>query len=411
MDTKKISEYEKLIYDYTAREYSKLLREPEGDLTYKFIVPGSVYAKTLWDWDSWLTDIALSEIDLDTDISEYEKGCVINFAEHTAEDGAIPIEISPDSSLPRKGECDTNVHKPTLAQHAHFLCEKFNDYSWLAPHFANMEKFIGYYENNCKHESGLYFWIDDLAIGVDNDPCTFYRPKKSSASIYLNCLMYKELLAMAEIAKHLQNGAAESKYAKLAEDLKEAVRVNCFDERNGFYYSVDIDLLPIDENNWLHAGCPRHWNTLMRKIDVWSGFMAMWAGIATPVQAERMVKENYRNDAVFHAPYGVRSLAKSEKMYAIIKSGNPSCWLGPIWGIANYMTFEGLLNYGYIDDAAELCEKTTLLFGKDIENCGEMHEYYHPETGEGVNNQGFQSWNLLAVKMANDLRKVKSEKK
>ena len=30
---------------------------------------------------------------------------------------------------------------------------------------------------------------------------------------------------------------------------------------------------------------------------------------------------------------------------------------------------------------------------------GEMHEYYHPDTGEGVNNSGFQSWNLLVNNM------------
>ena len=70
-------------------------------------------------------------------------------------------------------------------------------------------------------------------------------------------------------------------------------------------------------------------------------------------------------------------------MYAIIKSGNPSCWLGPIWGISNYMVFDGLVKYGYTEEAKELAEKTIALFGRDIEKCGELHEYYDPETGEG----------------------------
>ena len=39
------------------------------------------------------------------------------------------------------------------------------------------------------------------------------------------------------------------------------------------------------------------------------------------------------------------------------------------------------------------------MFGKDIEENGEMHEYYDPETGKGVHNKGFQSWNLLVVNM------------
>jgi len=86
-------------------------------------------------------------------------------------------------------------------------------------------------------------------------------------------------------------------------------------------------------------------------------------------------------------------------MYCIIQSGNPSCWLGPIWGISNYMVFEGLCRYGFLEDARLLAEKTVTMYGRDIEACGEMHEYYDPDTGEGVNNQGFQSWNMLSYRM------------
>ena len=123
----------------------------------------------------------------------------------------------------------------------------------------------------------------------------------------------------------------------------------------------------------------------------------MWSGIANKKQAERMVTENYLNTKTFNAPFGVRTLSKCEKMYQIVESGNPSCWLGPIWGISNYMTFKGLINYGYEDLALELANKNINLFGMDIEKCGEMHEYYDPETGRGVSNQGFQSWNLLCA--------------
>ena len=135
------------------------------------------------------------------------------------------------------------------------------------------------------------------------------------------------------------------------------------------------------------------------RIGVWTGFMAMWAGIATPEQADRMVKENYLKSNIFYSDYGIRTLSKSEQMYLIKESGNPSCWLGPIWGISNYLTFKALLKYGYDDLAKEIAEKTVTLFGRDVEKCGEFHEYYDPETGEGISNQGFQSWNLLVSNM------------
>jgi putative isomerase len=86
-------------------------------------------------------------------------------------------------------------------------------------------------------------------------------------------------------------------------------------------------------------------------------------------------------------------------MYTIRASGNPSCWLGPVWGISNYLTFQGLLRYGYNEDAYELCERTVRLFGRDIERFGALHEYYQPENGEPMLNRGFQNWNYLVLNM------------
>ena len=127
--------------------------------------------------------------------------------------------------------------------------------------------------------------------------------------------------------------------------------------------------------------------------------MALWAGIADREKAERAVRENLENEKTFCAEYGIRTLSKLEKMYAIEKSGNPSCWLGPVWGISNYMCFKGLVNYGFDEEARELVEKTVKLFGQDLEKNGLLHEYYNPDTGEGVNNPGFQNWNLLVNNM------------
>jgi putative isomerase len=178
---------------------------------------------------------------------------------------------------------------------------------------------------------------------------------------------------------------------------KTAVQAHCWDERDGFYYSVDLNLLPA-ETTGLHAGQPRHWDCLIQRIGVWSGFLALWAGIASDEQAER-VRRNYRDTSSFNAPYGVRTLAKYDKMYSIRASGNPSCWLGPIWGVSNYLTFRGLLRYGFTDDARELAEKTIRLFGRDVERFGAMHEYYQPENGEPILNRGFKNWNYLVLNM------------
>ena len=404
-----IEKYGEIITEYATENYKKCFREPSGYLKHPFIVPGSTYTDSLWDWDSWLTNIALRKISRNDDVSDYEKGCILNFLERTDECGRMPICIMPKvcfcgKSFPN-GEEKYNIHKPCIAQHALFVIEQNGgDVEWIRDQYPIIERFIGWYETHCKHESGLFVWISDYAIGVDNDPCTFYRPRKSSASIYLNSLMYKELLAIARLAEMLGMPKKQDIYNKKADQLKNAIQVHCWDERDGCFYSADVMLLPICPDETLHSGCPRHWNTLIQRIDVWSNFMPMWAGIATEDQAKRIVEEHYKNERTFNAPYGVRTLGKTEKMYAVIKSGNPSCWLGPVWGISNYMVFDGLVKYGYTEEARELAEKTITLFGQDIEKCGELHEYYNPETGEGVNNRGFQNWNLLSINMYEWLR-------
>lgn len=398
--------YIDLIHNYSRENYSQMIRKPDGLLHHPFIVPGSkAYTNCLWDWDSWLTNIAVRQImqdneDYNLEFTVCEKGCIINYLEHIKSDGSIPIVISPDHTLPRQETIEkTNIHKPCLVQHAAFVIrENEGDAEWIRPYLRKLKSFVNYYMTEMYHEkTGLYFWWDDLAIGVDNDPCTYYRPKGSSASIYLNCMMYKELVAMAYICELL--GENPTEHQEAAEHLKNAVNEHLWDERNGFYYSADLNLIPIDPNQWLHKGMPRHYDCLIQRIDSWSGFMAMWAGIATPERAERMVRENLLKPELFCGQYGVRTLAKTEKMYCIVKSGNPSCWLGPVWVISNYMCWRGLIDYGFIEEAKIVAEKTIKLLGKDLEDCGEFHEYYHPDTGEGIHNKGFQNWNLLVNNM------------
>lgn len=405
-----MQQYVELIHDYSRNNYRLMTREPNGMLAHPFIVPGSkTYSNSLWDWDSWLTNIAVRQIMKDNDdcdpwFAACEKGCILNFLEHTTDEGKMPITITPDSTLPDlNSRQKTNIHKPCLAQHAAFIIrENSGDAEWLRPYVHKLKAFVRYYRENMYHaETGLYFWLDDLAIGVDNDPCTFYRPEGSSASIYLNCMMYQELLSMAYICRLMGEGSTE--YEAEAAGLKDAVNEHLWDERNGFYYSADLNLLPINPDQWLHRGKPRHWSCLIQRIDCWSGFMAMWAGIADKERAQRMVSENLLKPELFNGNYGICTLAKTEKMYCIVKSGNPSCWLGPVWGISNYMCYRGLMNYGFTEAATELAMKTIRLFGEDLQKCGELHEYYHPDTGEGVNNPGFQNWNLLVNNMIAEL--------
>jgi putative isomerase len=62
------------------------------------------------------------------------------------------------------------------------------------------------------------------------------------------------------------------------------------------------------------------------------------------------------------------------------------------------------MNYGYREDAEELCRRTLALLGGDLERSGTLHEYYDPRSGQAVMNGGFINWNILALNMADELR-------
>jgi putative isomerase len=408
--------YISVIQQHIFKDYKGMFKSPKGFLKHPFVTPGcSSYQDQLWDWDSWLTDIALRQILLENGSAEdrqaavqYEQGCVQNFLDSVS-GGYIPVVISPNN----KNMLDTstnfipwdhNMHKPCLAQHAAFLVQlNGGDAEWLRNQFPKLQAFVNCYYNHYRDEAtGLYFWKTDECLGVDNDPSTFFRPYGSSGSILLNCFMYKELQAMVYLAARLNQQEIGKSYQKMADDLLQSIREHCWDPKDGFYYSVDLNLRPVthlDQAWQFHMGQPRNWDCLIQRLGVWSGFLAMWSGVATPEQAKQMVEKNLQDTNTFDAPYGIRSLSKMEKMYDLRATSNPSNWLGPIWVNANYFVFRGLVKYGYKNQARELAEKTIKLIGSDYEKNGVLHEFYLPDNGEPVMNPGFQDWNLLVLNM------------
>lgn len=388
-------------------ELSEIMTAPAiGDFHHPCIVvsKSSVYTLQLWDWGNWINNVALRQIALSQNKQDvllaYEKGSVMNFLDQQKPDGSIEIVVfsSEESNYAAKLP-HRNVHKPVLAQHVAFILKYSQETEWAKEIYPKLKAFANYYEENAKHESGLFYFFDDFAIGVDNDPATFFRPENSSASIFLNSLMYMELGAMAHIAKVIGNEEDAAQYLQKQAELKDAINAYCYDEKDGMYYSCDINLRPIDPKVSLHRGAPRHYSTLIQRLGCWSSFLPLWAGIPTKEQAARIVKENLLDEKAFWAPWGVRSLSKYEKMYRLNASNNPSSWHGSVWILSNYFVYKALLRYGYTAEGEELAKKTLDLLAEDYAKNGAFHEYYNPETGEGICNKGFSSWNLLAMNM------------
>ncbi len=402
-----LTDYKEQIAEYIGQYAEQMLCEPSGILSHPYIVPGSrFYSTTLWDWDSWMSNVALRQYAL-TDsafaalLPRFELGCLQNFAEHTTPEGYMPICIEKSGQTLFKApsaEHWSNMHKPVYAQHAAFLQSCGTEIPDTVLDTA--VSFLTTYETHFCHEAtGLYFWQDDLAIGVDNDPCTYFRPEKSSGSILLNSFLYREMLALGALYEHKDNMSAAMYWKQKAAKLRAAVSRHCFDERDKCFYSVDLNLLPNQNITGLHSGAPRDWECLLMRFDVWSNILPLWAGIADAGQAEAVIKR-FRETNTYRARYGIRSLSRLEKMYDLSATNNPSNWRGPVWGVANYLSWRAMLKYGYEEDAAWLAEATIRLFGQDIARTGTLHEYYHPDTGEAIMTPNFINWNALVLNMA-----------
>lgn len=404
--------YQNLIRRYIRENIGSALKEPRSFIRYPFIDPGSVYDGNVWDWDSYWCVYGLLGMmgdfpgELRDKILLHAKGNVGNFLDHQLEDGYIPMMIEvgewmePYLNMRHKEHVQMNMHKPFLCAQIVLISDYCGSYEWIADKVEQIKRYLHYYRNTYfMEEKGLYVWCDDIMIGMDNDPASFGRPKFSTANIFLNSFMVHELECAEKIMKMC--GREGSCYAEHRKTLVRAVQEECWDLRDEIFYSVDVDI-KTRKYDWFHQGFDVFWKTLPIKIQVWSAFIPLWAGFATKEQAAALAA-HYRDEKTFHSEYGITSLAKDEKMFNLDATNNPSNWLGAIWLVANYVVFRGLLNYGYKDEAEEICRGSLKLLGKDLEKTGCLHECYNPFNGEPIMNGGFINWNILALNMAAEL--------
>ncbi len=409
--------YNIIIREFVKSKVDDVLKKPIKFIKYPFIDPGSVYNGNVWDWDTYWSVYGflniINEFDTNTQeqIIEHSKGNVRNFIDHQLEDGYIPMMIEigeweePYLNMRHKEGVLMNMHKPFLCSQITLISKHLNDYSWFGNNIEALSKYFDCYDKYYfNSKCGLYVWCDDIMIGVDNDPATFGRPKFSTANIYLNSFMVMEFDAMIEICREFNQKGLIKKFEVKRNELVNCIQRECWDSRDKIFYSVDVDI-ETRSYDWFHKGLGVFWNTLPIKVRCWSSFIPMYAGIATKEQAEELVKHIF-DESTFYSPYGITSLAKDEKMFDLSITNNPSNWLGPIWLVVNYIVFKGLLNYGYIKEAEQLCKNTLELLGKDLEKTGSLHEYYDPFTGEPIMNSGFINWNILALNMFDELNNV-----
>ncbi len=403
------------LYSFCSSHADTMFREAEGCLNHPYLDPGGSYSKNLWDWDSFWAATALlgiAEKNKDSKLKDvtikHARGALLNILEHQGKDGSLPIMMT--YKCPDVFECvenqKNNMAKPVIGQFCKLLLKHGGiDSKEISPILEKLVRFFDCYKQRYLNQNtSLYVWANDIAIGVDDDPSSWGRPPFSSASIYLNCLIYSDLEAAADFASEGGNKELADKFRKEAEELKNKINKYCADKRDGLYYTVDVlcrqNLTANAHIPNLNINLKPFWDCIPLKVGCWVSFVPLFCKIANKDFAARMVNEHLVKKERFWTDFGIRTLAADERMYSPeAVRGNPSNWLGPIWIIANYVVWKGLVNYGFKREADELALNTKKLLADDYAKNGKIHEYYSPETGKGISGPGFMNWNLLVCLM------------
>ncbi|MBN1919400.1 MAG: hypothetical protein JW889_15995 [Verrucomicrobia bacterium] len=378
-----------------ARLRPLVVRPAKGFLKHDYLVPGGFYEEQ-WDWDGFF--IALHFATRRPPRADFMRSWALNFISAADEDGGVPGCLTPDG--PESGHRAFQM-KPFLAQGVCIASRALGDLGWVAPHYETVVKITGHRaETQFDADHGLFFWFNAVQSGADNNPALTNDADDRNAILACDANTYEvgEYRALARIAAELGRVDDAARFRRRADDLVETM--------NRVFWSAD------DETFY---NVRRDSGEQIRRI-TYSNFIPLIGRIAPRERGRAMVRRYLWNEDHLLTPYGLRSLSKQDEDYNNVNMLYPySNWQGPVWPIANYLYFRGLMNSGFPNEARELAARITELLVGDLERFGSMHENYDAETGaplapsgnqspRGPIEAGFIGWNLLAENMWDELQ-------
>ncbi len=205
------------------------------------------------------------------------------------------------------------------------------------------------------YESGL-----DNSPMFDKVPFNKQTHLMEQADVGLTSLYVADCNALAELAAVLgrqQEGAELKKRgARYAAALK-----GLWDEKAGIFLNRRTD-----------TGQPNP------RISP-TNFYPMLAGVATPEQAARMMRDHYFNPEVFGGEWVLPSAPRNDPAYP-----EQDYWRGRIWGPLHLLVYLGLRNYGPPEARQHLAGNGNALLLKTFRQTGMVHENYNAITGNGI---------------------------
>jgi mannosylglycerate hydrolase MGH1-like protein len=145
-----------------------------------------------------------------------------------------------------------------------------------------------------------------------------------------------------------------------------------------------------NENDGIYEN--RFWNGEFSRRLSPTSFYPLFAGIATQKQAELMVKEHILNPEEFWGTYVIPSISRNDPAFP-----DQFYWRGSIWGLTNYMVYQGLKRYRFDSTAFQFARKSFDLFMDDWRLNQHNNELYLASGGRGKGDPHYTFGALLPL--------------
>ncbi len=363
-------------------------RGPAGRFPHGGLFPSSNvwYFNGFWAWDSWKHAVALARFAPDVAADQLRL-----MAGQQDDQGMIADVVYLDA-----GEDNWRDTKPPLLGWALVeVYEATGDVDLVRELYPGLVRYHEWWYANRDHDrDGLceYGSTDgtivaarwesgmDNAVRFDHTEMLQNGPQAWSMnqeSVDLNSYLYREKVALADMAAVLGRPQDIQRWASEAVALRARIQSTLFDDGTGWFHDRAID-----GGAFIAAQGPEGWTPL-------------WTGVATEDQAARL-RTTMLDPAKFRTRVPFPTVAADDPEFS------DGYWRGLVWLDQVGFAIEGLRAYGYHDDADSLAAQVFAnLEGATVPGVP-LRENYHPLTGEGRNVKHF-SWtaaHLLLLALA-----------
>ena len=224
----------------------------------------------------------------------------------------------------------------------------------------------------------LYPRLLDRCAALDWDvPRIAQENKFIFEDLTVNCITIRAVVSLGRLCQTLGDEFKAKAYLAQAKQMTAAIDRLNWDEAAGCYFS-----------RW-DLKAPK----LARRTTC-ASLLPLYTGLISKDRADRLVKEHLLNPKQFWLPYVLCFNAKDELDQEKIAMENLMLWRGYcIWTNMNWMMTEGLLSYGYREEARELTRRSA----KMIRNQG-FREFYDCRTGQAGGATRF-NWPAVVLDM------------